>query len=113
MSQREPPREDSLQAKLDSAFRQTGLSHRQLARLILGENAEQKPVDYLRSQISKWRNTPGVGISAPNSAKLARGFAKAGLILPADHFLAPADQRGNEIEDLRRRVEDLERLLTG
>lgn len=66
----------------------------------------------LRTQISKWRNTPGVGISAPNSALLARGFRKAGLIVPSDYFLPPAD-RTDELTDLLRRVEELERRLAG
>lgn len=110
MSTREPPREGSLQAKLEQALRQTGLSHRQLARLILGGNAEQKDIENLRSQISKWRNTPGVGISAPNAARLSRGFSKGGLILPADYFL-PSPQREDALDELRRRVEEIERRM--
>jgi phage shock protein A len=111
VSTREPRRDGSLQEKLDQVFRQTGLSHRQLARLMTGSKATQRQVDTLRSQISKWRNKPGVGVSAPNSARLAGAFSKAGLILPADYFLSEPVQR-DEIADLRRRIEELEQRIS-
>lgn len=113
MSQSETPRSGSLQQKLDQSFRQAGVSHRQLARLALGPKAAEKRLKNLRTQISKWRNTPGVGISAPNSALLAKGFSKAGLILPADYFLAAPHEDNGTLEDLRRRVEEIERRLAG
>lgn len=111
MSQDETPRSGSLQQKLDQAFRQAGVSHRQLARLALGPKATEKRLKNLRTQISKWRNTPGVGISAPNSALLAKGFSKAGLILPTDYFLAEPDSGRSGLDDLLRRIEELERKV--
>jgi BMFP domain-containing protein YqiC len=108
-----PNRTASLQEKLSWAFGAAGRpSNRDLAKAMLGRTANKEEVEHLRTQISKWRNKVGVGVSEKNAVRLSRGFKALGLIVPDEFFMsADASRRGRDarLEEFERRLEELER----
>lgn len=77
----------------------------------------QAKVSSLRAQISKWRNTPGVGISDANAQLLAQALRLRDETYLMKSRASPApEEYQREVRRLRReqaklqkRVEDLER----